>query len=231
MTQRSKRPGQTSQFQVWSHFIGRVEHLQTMEELNETGVETSYQLFSSSIILLLILIQIQINISQFLTRFSTSDWFLSMLKSSTEHGSRVPVESCFGNRKQHWTNSSGKLFLLFIVTNLLPLPGLARKSMKHNFWNFWKSVSLTVKRALVETLGNRNQDGGGQNTITKIGDRLAQLKSYSRDKLRVSWQFYKYKETTGARSMYIVNMPSGQFDFVRARATGCRPISPGPDLQ
>ena len=33
------------------------------------------------------------------------------------------------------------------------------------------------------------QDGDhseGQNTITKIEDRLAQLKSYSRDKLRVS---------------------------------------------
>ena len=25
-------------------------------------------------------------------------------------------------------------------------------------------------------------------------------------------------------------MPSDQFDFVRARATGCRPISPGLDL-
>ena len=33
-----------------------------MEELNETGVETTYQLFSSSIILLLIVIQIQIKI-------------------------------------------------------------------------------------------------------------------------------------------------------------------------
>ena len=28
--------------------------------------------------------------------------------------------------------------------------------------------------------------------------------------------------------MYIVSMPSDQFDFVRA--TGCRPVSPGPDL-
>ena len=80
-------------------------------------------------------------IGQFLTRFSTSDWFLAMFKISTEHGSRAPVGSCFGNRKQHWTKSSGKLFLLFIVT-YRPLPGLAWKSMKHNFWNSWKSVSL-----------------------------------------------------------------------------------------
>ena len=48
---------------------------------------------------------------QFLTRFSTSDWFLAMLKISTEHGSRAPVGSCFGNRKQHCKKSSGKLFL------------------------------------------------------------------------------------------------------------------------
>ena len=71
---------------------------------------------------------------QSLTRFSTTDWFLTMLKISTEHGSTVPVGSCFGNRKQHGTKSSGKLFLLFIVTNLLPLPGLARKSVKHDFF-------------------------------------------------------------------------------------------------
>ena len=31
-------------------------------------------------------------------------------------------------------------------------------------------------------------DGEGQNTITKIDDRLAQLKSHSRDKLRVSFK-------------------------------------------
>ena len=42
-----------------------------------------------------------LHIRQFLTRFSTSDWFLAMLKISTEHGSGVPVGSCFGNRKQH----------------------------------------------------------------------------------------------------------------------------------
>ena len=29
---------------------------------------------------------------QFLTRFTTSDWFLAMLKISTEHGSKFPVE-------------------------------------------------------------------------------------------------------------------------------------------
>ena len=40
-------------------------------------------------------------IRQFLTRFSTYDWFLAMLKISTEHGSRVPGGSCFRNRKQH----------------------------------------------------------------------------------------------------------------------------------
>ena len=34
----------------------------------------------------------------------------------------------------------------------------------------------------------RFQDIEGQNTITKIDDRLAQLKSYSRDKLRVSFK-------------------------------------------
>ena len=39
-------------------------------------------------------------IRQFLTRLSTSDWFLAMLKISTEHGSRVPLGSYFGNRKQ-----------------------------------------------------------------------------------------------------------------------------------
>ena len=29
--------------------------------------------------------------------------------------------------------------------------------------------------------------------------------------------------------IYIINMPGDQFDFVRGRATGCRPISPGVD--
>ena len=81
---------------------------------------------------------------QILTRFSTSDSFLAVLKISTEHGSRVPVGSCFGNRKQHWTKSSGKLFLLFIVTNLLPLLGLARKSIKHNL----KFLEISKSRAL-----------------------------------------------------------------------------------
>ena len=46
--------------------MGRVKHLQTIEELNETGVETTYQLFSSSFISLLIMIQIQIEIELYL---------------------------------------------------------------------------------------------------------------------------------------------------------------------
>ena len=44
------KPIRTS-FQVSSHVIGRVKHLQTMEELNETGVETTYQMHSSSLAL------------------------------------------------------------------------------------------------------------------------------------------------------------------------------------
>ena len=58
---------------------------------------------------------------QFLTRFSTSDWFLAMLKISIEHGSRVPVGSCFGNRKQRSTKQNGKLFLLLFMVTYLPL--------------------------------------------------------------------------------------------------------------
>ena len=34
------------------------------------------------------------NVRQFLTRFSTPDWFLTMLKTSTEHGSGVSMGSC-----------------------------------------------------------------------------------------------------------------------------------------
>ena len=49
--------------------------------------------------------------------------------------------------------SSGKSSLLLIITYLLPfsffdLPGFAPNSMKHNFQNSWKSLSLTVERAL-----------------------------------------------------------------------------------
>ena len=38
---------------------------------------------------------------QFLTRFSTSDWFLAMLKISTGHDSRASVRNRVGNSKQH----------------------------------------------------------------------------------------------------------------------------------
>ena len=58
-----------------------------------------------------------------------------------------------GNSKQ---TSSRKSSSFFIVTYLLPLrafdlPGLAPNSMKYNFRNSWKSVSLTVERAQAET--------------------------------------------------------------------------------
>ena len=76
---------------------------------------------------------------QFLTRFSRSDWFLDVLKVSTEHGSRVqcqvPLETV-NKIKQH---GAGNRFFS-MVTYLLPLrtsdlPGLAPKSVKHNFRN------------------------------------------------------------------------------------------------
>ena len=48
-------------------------------------------------------------IRQFLTRFSRSDWFLAMLKISTEHGSKVPVEKFVSetenNIEQHQAES------------------------------------------------------------------------------------------------------------------------------
>ena len=42
---------ESAPFQVSSHVIGRDKYLQTMEELNETGVETIYQMHSSSLAL------------------------------------------------------------------------------------------------------------------------------------------------------------------------------------
>ena len=42
-------------------------------------------------------------IRQFVTSFSTSDWFLAMLTINTEHGSgsSANVKLCLGNSKQH----------------------------------------------------------------------------------------------------------------------------------
>ena len=51
VTQGNKRLGRTSQLIMipGKRKIGKVRHLQTVEELNETGVETTYQLISSSL--------------------------------------------------------------------------------------------------------------------------------------------------------------------------------------
>ena len=53
MTQQSKRLGQTSQLIIpcLKPKLGKVRHLQTVEELNETSVETTYQLISSALAL------------------------------------------------------------------------------------------------------------------------------------------------------------------------------------
>ena len=81
-----------------------------------------------------------ITFRQFLTKFSTSDWFLDLLKISTEHGSRVPVGSCVSETVNNIENIKRKVVLvilvvvvLVIVTHLVSLSGLARKSVKHNF--------------------------------------------------------------------------------------------------
>ena len=49
---------------------------------------------------------------QFLTRFSTSDWFLAMLKISTEHGSVVPVGSCVSETVNNIENVKRKVVLV-----------------------------------------------------------------------------------------------------------------------
>ena len=57
----------------------------------------------------------QIEFRQFLTRFSTSDSFLAMLKISTEHGSgSSAMESCVSEIVNN-TESIGRSFLLFII--------------------------------------------------------------------------------------------------------------------
>ena len=73
---------------------------------------------------------------QFLTRFSRSDWFLAMLKISTEHGSKVPVGKLFRKQKTTLNNIKRKVVLVIHGNYLMPLPGLTRKSMKHNFLKF-----------------------------------------------------------------------------------------------
>ena len=50
---------------------------------------------------------------QFLTRFSRSDWFLAMLKISTEHGSKVPVGKLF--RKQKTTLNDIKWKVVLVI--------------------------------------------------------------------------------------------------------------------
>ena len=70
---------------------------------------------------------------QFSKRFSTYDW-----KISTEHGSVVPAGVPVGNCVSETVNnieikpSRGRSFLFFIVSHLLPLHGLVKKSMKHD---------------------------------------------------------------------------------------------------
>ena len=102
-------------------------------------------------IVLTVIESIQLTIRQFLARFSTIDWFLDVLKISTEHGSRVPVANGLGNSKQDFENNIEQEVVLFlIVTYLLPLgalglPGLAPNSVKHNIRNSWKSISTPVK--------------------------------------------------------------------------------------
>ena len=72
----------------------------------------------------------------------------SIFKISTEHSNRqVALETVMS-----LTTATGKSFLFFIVTYLMSLrtfdlPGLTPDLMKHNFRNFWKSVSLTVESA------------------------------------------------------------------------------------
>ena len=59
---------------------------------------------------------------------SLSDWFLAMLKFSTEHGSgRVLTWMEVGSRKQHRKHQAGSRsyhVTYFVVTHLLSLPGL-----------------------------------------------------------------------------------------------------------
>ena len=60
----------------------------------------------------------QKSIRQFLTRFSTSGWFLAMLKISTEHGSGSSANWKFCLRQETVKNiesTTGKPFLLFII--------------------------------------------------------------------------------------------------------------------
>ena len=52
------------------------------------------------------------NIRQFLTRFSTSDWFVAMFKISTEHGSVVPVASCVSKTVNNIENIKRKVVLV-----------------------------------------------------------------------------------------------------------------------
>ena len=54
---------------------------------------------------------------QFLTRFSTSNWFLAMLKISTEHGSVVPVGSCVSETVNNIDNIKRKVVLVILYRN------------------------------------------------------------------------------------------------------------------
>ena len=54
---------------------------------------------------------------QFLTRISTSNWFLAMLKISTEHGSVVPVRSCVSETVNNIDNIKRKVVLVILYRN------------------------------------------------------------------------------------------------------------------
>ena len=81
-------------------------------------------------------------IRQLLTRFSTSDWLIAMLKSvlsmAVECEWEVVSRRTVSNRVESITREV-VLVITFgylsysVVTHLLSLPGLARKSMKDNF--------------------------------------------------------------------------------------------------
>ena len=54
---------------------------------------------------------------QFLTRFSTSELFLYVLKIGTEHGIGVPVVSGVGSSRQDKITSNGRSFFIILYGN------------------------------------------------------------------------------------------------------------------
>ena len=129
---------------------------------------------------------------QFLTRFSTSDWFFAMLKISTEHGSvvpaGVPVESCASETVNNTESIKQKVVLVIYRNSSAIFAWACSKINEAWFLKFLKISKFNSRKSLGRDsawpplLYEFKMEIEVKNKIQLRRSKRA--KSYSRDKLK-----------------------------------------------